>query len=332
MEKISVIIPMHNSAATINACIMGIINNGYFPLEIIVVDDDSTDDSPRIVEGLRSKYSRIIKLIRSQGNKGPAMARNIGAEKAEGKYLFFLDSDTEAQTGLFDNFIKRMKESDAVVGVYHFEPLNKGIVQEYKALLNHYFFSRKGVIRYEVFDSSRAGIRADVFKELGGFDKNFTWGMDYENEEFGYRLSAKHTNLLDPSIVVKHFFPGFGKLTKNYFNRVSLWAEVFVHRKKFESGGLTSWQTGFASAALLMIFALFPVAAIHPFFRFVCLFLMLAYISGYIGFFRFVLDKKPRFLPLAVLLNAYFTVVIAVGAFYGFIKIVTGTSKVRRPS
>ena len=88
--------------------------------------------------------------------------------------------------------------------------LNAGAVPQYKAMLNYYFFARKGVIRYEVFDSARAGIRREVFDALGGFNESLGWGMDYENEEFGYRLTREHTNLLDPAIAVRHQFPGLG--------------------------------------------------------------------------------------------------------------------------
>src|SRR5208337_3827866 len=104
-----------------------------------------------------------------------------------------------------NNFVARIEQCDAVTGIYHYESLNRGWAPAYKALLNYYFFSRRGVIEYEVFDASRAGIKAAVFQDLGGFNESLGWGLDYENEEFGYRLAKKHKNLLDPSVVVKHF-------------------------------------------------------------------------------------------------------------------------------
>lgn len=320
MEKTSVIIPIYNSAGFIGRCISSVLKSGYPVLEIIVVDDASSDDTVRIVEEYRRKYPEIIKLLRHDTNGGPAKARNTGARQAAGDYIFFLDSDTEVLADTLDNFSRRMKEADAVTGIYHFEPLNRGMAQSYKALLNYYFFSRKGVIEYEVFDSSRAGIRKEVFDFLSGFNENLKRGMDYENEDFGYRLSSRYRNLLDPSVTVRHIFPGFKKMTGAYFSRVSLWMQIFMSRKKFESGGVTSRETGISTAALFLAVVSFPLIFIHPFAGFVSLFLFMLYLYGYARFFYFTLKKKPWFLPFAVLLNIYFTIVIAASAFWGFVK------------
>lgn len=329
MEKISVIIPSYNSAATIEPCISSVIGTGYSPIEIIVVDDMSTDGSCDMVKGLSERYPGTVKLIRRGHNGGPAMARNEGASMAGGEYLFFLDSDTVMLKDTLHNFAGLTKDSDAVTGIYFFEPINSGAVPLYKALLNYYFFSRKGIIKYEVFDASRAGIRAEVFKEMGGFNETLSWGMDYENEEFGYRLQRKYKNILAPSVAVKHVFPDIEKLTRTYFNRVALWMEIFLKRKKFESGGVTSMDTGLSSAALLLAIVLLPLAAAWHIIGYACLVLFLVYIFGYTGFWFFVLRKKPGFLPGAVILNIYFTLVIASGALWGVINTIIGKSRVK---
>lgn len=328
MEKISVIIPVHNSIATISSCIYSLINTMYHFLEIIVVDDASIDNSCQIVEEFCRNYPGTVRLIRHNKKGGPAKARNSGAKQATGEYLFFLDSDTEVFPDTLDRFIYRIKNTDAVTGIYHFHALNKGLVQDHKALLNYYFFSRKGVIEYEVFDASRAGIRAKIFRSLGGFNENLSWGMDYENEEFGYRFCAKYKNLLDPSVVVKHTFPGFKKLTKTYFHRVSLWTEIFMRRKKFESAGATSMEIGIATAALFFAIILLPLIIFYPFVSFACLLLFMIYLYGYLPFFGFVLKRRPLFVPIAVVLNIYFIVIIGMGAFWGFMRVIAGRSKI----
>ena len=328
MKKISVIIPSYNSEKTINKCVFSVIQTGYSPLEIIVVDDASTDNSLQLIAALSKKYPQIIRLVRHKANSGPATARNTGARYAKGDHLFFLDADTEILLDTLNNFAQRIECCDAVVGIYHFEPLNSGIVQSYKALLNYYFFSRKGVIEYEVFDAARAGIKSDIFKELGGFNESLNWGMDYENEEFGYRLFRRYKNLLDPSVAVKHMFPGFKKLTKTYFLRVALWMEMFIIRKKFESGGVTSAGTGLASAALLLSIVLSFFAFRYQVAGFFSFLFLLVYLYGYGGFWLFVLRKHPLFLVVAIFLNIYFTLVITAGALFGLKRVITGTSHV----
>ena len=337
-EKISVIIPSFNSRETIEVCLRSVIATDYLPLEIIVVDDCSTDDSPEIVERLAGEHPDIVCLIRQPENGGPAKARNAGARQAQGRYYFFLDSDTEMRPDALEVFVRRIADADAVVGIYDAVPLNSGPVPLYKALLNHYFFARQGVITYEVFDSARAGIRAEVFDAVGGFDANLSFGMDYENEELGYRITERYNMLLDPAVVVRHHFPGFVSLARTYFLRVALWMEIFVARRRFESGGVTSAGTGLSSAALLLALALLapaalPLPGVWPALAGALSALCFCvYLYGYSGFLVFVARRKPAFLVPALLLNALFTLVIAAGASFGLLNTVAGRSEVRAQS
>ncbi|HHT9106575.1 MAG TPA: glycosyltransferase family 2 protein [Candidatus Wujingus californicus] len=329
MKKISIIIPLYNASTTIRNCILSVIQTRYPLLEVIVVDDASTEESPRVVEDLCQKYPEIIKLIRLETNSGPAKARNVGAVSAKGDYLFFLDSDTVVLPDIFDNFVSRMNHADAVVGIYHYESLNKGCAQNYKALLNNYFFSRKGVIKYEVFDAARAGIKADIFHRIGGFNEHLRWGMDYENEELGYRLFKSYKILLDPSIVVRHVFPNLRKLTKTYFCRVALWMEIFFFRKKFEFGGVTSPETGLCTFALIMTILTIPFIFINSYFGLISLIFFSFYLYGYFGFLCFVFKRKPSFLLTAFLLNLYFSLVICSGASYGVFRVLMNSRSVK---
>lgn len=90
MKKVSVIIPMHNSSKHIDECISSVLNQTYENLEIIVVDDKSSDNSVEIVEAKKDSRIKIIKLSE---NVGAAKARNVGIKEASGEYICFLDSD-----------------------------------------------------------------------------------------------------------------------------------------------------------------------------------------------------------------------------------------------
>ena len=90
MKKVSVIIPMHNSSKHIDECISSVLNQTYENLEIIVIDDKSSDNSVEIVEAKKDSRIRIIKLSE---NLGAAKARNVGIKEASGEYICFLDSD-----------------------------------------------------------------------------------------------------------------------------------------------------------------------------------------------------------------------------------------------
>ena len=90
MKKVSIIIPVYNSAKYITQCIESVINQTYKNIEIIIIDDNSTDESIEIIKKIKDKR---IKLISIKQNKGVANARNTGIKKATGDYICFLDSD-----------------------------------------------------------------------------------------------------------------------------------------------------------------------------------------------------------------------------------------------
>jgi glycosyltransferase involved in cell wall biosynthesis len=333
-DKISVIIPSYNSRATIEACVQSVLATGYRPLEILIVDDASTDGADKIAAHLASEHPDIVHLLRQPENGGPARARNAGARYAGGRFYFFLDSDTVMNPRTLDAFAWRITDADAVVGIYDPAPLNDGAVPAYKALVNNYFFSRNGVIPYEVFDSSRAGIRAEVFDAVGGFSEQLEWGMDCENEELGYRIHRRYRMLLDPQVSVRHHFPDFRKLTSIYFLRVALWMEIFVRRRKFETGGVTSAETGISSAAILLALVMAGAALLPlpqpwpPVLGWLSAGSFAAYLYGYWGFLRFVAGYQPLFLFSALAQNMFFTCVIAAGAGFGLLKVLIGRSSV----
>ena len=158
--------------------------------------------------------------------------------------------------------------------------------------------------------------------------------MDYENEEFGYRIHRHYRLLLDPAVSVRHHFPGFKKLTCIYFWRVALWMEIFLRRRRFESGGVTSAETGLSSGALLLsqFFLISTIFFENHIYVLISTFLTVAlffiYLHGYWGFFSFVARYRLNLLILVLIQNFYFTCVIAFGAAYGLLKVLIGRSHI----
>lgn len=91
MVKTSVIIPVYNTAPYLEECIDSVFNQTQKEIEVIAINDGSTDDSFEILIKLKKKYPQLI--IYSQKNHGLGYTRNVGIEKAGGKYIYFLDSD-----------------------------------------------------------------------------------------------------------------------------------------------------------------------------------------------------------------------------------------------
>lgn len=93
MEKhlVSVIIPVYNAEKYLKKCIYSVINQTYKQIEIIVVDDGSTDNSKVILEKIIAKNNNVKYFYKTNGGQGSA--RNLGMSKAKGKYLMFVDAD-----------------------------------------------------------------------------------------------------------------------------------------------------------------------------------------------------------------------------------------------
>lgn len=91
MDLISVIIPVYNVKEYLNKCIESVVNQTYKDLEIILIDDGSTDGSEIMCDNWQKKDPRII--IIHQENRGLSAARNSGIKRATGKYICFVDSD-----------------------------------------------------------------------------------------------------------------------------------------------------------------------------------------------------------------------------------------------
>jgi glycosyltransferase involved in cell wall biosynthesis len=89
---VSVVVPVFNGARTIGRAVHTILNQTYRELDVIVVDDASTDDTPEIVGSLCRDDTRL-RYVKNTGAKGPAGARNTGIKLARGEFLAFLDAD-----------------------------------------------------------------------------------------------------------------------------------------------------------------------------------------------------------------------------------------------
>ncbi|HEO6934788.1 TPA: glycosyltransferase, partial [Streptococcus agalactiae] len=110
-NKISVIVPLYNVEKYIINCISSLTNQTYQNIEIILIDDGSTDNSGRICKKLAQEDHRIIYLRKENG--GVSSARNLGLQYATGSYIGFVDSDDYISKTMYENLLKRLLETNA---------------------------------------------------------------------------------------------------------------------------------------------------------------------------------------------------------------------------
>lgn len=109
MKKLSIIIPVYNTEKHLKKCFDSIVNQNNSEIEVIVVNDGSTDDSEVIIKEYTNKYKDVFTYYK-KGNTGVADTRNFGIEKATGEYIMFLDSDDYIDKKLYDNIKKYIDE------------------------------------------------------------------------------------------------------------------------------------------------------------------------------------------------------------------------------
>ena len=108
--RISVVIPTYNKGVAIESTLRSVLQQTYKNIEIILVDNGSTDDTREVIDKFIAAYPSNWKILDAQENMGPSNARNLGVLNSTGKYIFFLDGDDvflpmkiEAQVEFMEN-------------------------------------------------------------------------------------------------------------------------------------------------------------------------------------------------------------------------------------
>lgn len=168
---ISLIIPCYNSEQTLRKCLNSAIQQSYNNLEIIVVDDGSTDGTSIIYQNFQSKDNRI--KILKQHNSGVSTARNKGLEAATGEYICFVDSDDWVEKNycseLYTLLIKENADIAIIEALYEDE---NGNIIFYKPICENKIFDRRGALALlledKVIQSHPWGklYKADIFKNV----------------------------------------------------------------------------------------------------------------------------------------------------------------------
>lgn len=126
-ELISIIIPVYNSADTIEKCICSLQKQTYNNLQIIIIDDGSSDNSYDICYKMQKQDNRIF--ILKKENKGVSSARNLGVKIADGKYITFVDSDDLIDFDYIETLYNKIKQYDADVVVSNGADLLNGEIK-----------------------------------------------------------------------------------------------------------------------------------------------------------------------------------------------------------
>lgn len=167
-DKISIIVPIYNTDKYLAECIESIINQTYKNLEIILINDGSSDKSLEICNYFKEKDRRIVVI--NQVNMGVAYSRNIGIKNATGDYIAFVDSDDKIKPNMFQKLIEISKKNNADISMCEFEVIDekgnninnelkkKYVEKEFENTINVLKGDRKFEILYKGSITGLAGI------------------------------------------------------------------------------------------------------------------------------------------------------------------------------
>ncbi len=199
---VSIVIPVYNGQNFLEETIHSAFNSDYSPLEVIVVNDGSTDNSLQVAMSLLKQYSDLE--IIDQENGGVASARNTGIKKASGKYILPLDGDDLIDSSYISRSVEILEENEKVKVVYcQARKFNEKGSKSW----NLKPFSRNALARDNMIFVS-ALFRKSDWQKVGGFSEDMKMGR--EDWEFWIKM------LKDGGEVVQLPFVGFHyRLTQN---------------------------------------------------------------------------------------------------------------------
>jgi len=304
--KISVVIPVYNSALTLKECLDAIFHSSFNDFEVIVVSDNSSDDSVQIAKQYQCK------IIELNENRGPGFARNKGAQLAKGEILLFVDSDVIIDKESLNSLNNKFNDNDVnvVQGVYSHEPNYQNIATQYQQSFYCYYSWDLNIKYTSSLITNCFAIRRDIFEDVKGFNTDIK-GATCEDEEFGYVLIEKgHKILILRQLNGKHRVNyNFKKLIKRNFAIYIDTTKSYLRNKTYvkKVKQLNYWKvlTGIPLFGLILLSFVGIVFLPNKEIWSIFLFLNIIFILLHLGFIKFVTKTKGLIKGFGVMVVCY---------------------------
>ena len=227
---VSVIMPVYNSCDYLQKSISSVLMQTYKNLELIIIDDCSTDNSMDLINNINDKR---IKIIKNKSNMGAAFSRNIGIENAKGKYIAFLDSDDYWNLTKIEKQVTFMQENN-----YHFSYTNYEMFDVISGMKKIVSGPRK-VTKYKLNQTNWLGCLT-VMYDLEYVGKTSIPLLKRRNDYAMWLLVIESANcyLLDDVLAYYNHRPGtISNVTK--LNKIK--STQIMYEKVKNRGAIVSW-------------------------------------------------------------------------------------------
>lgn len=213
---VSIIVPVYNCEKYMEACIDSILIQSYYNIEVIIIDDGSTDNTYKIIKEYINKDKRIKYF--KQENSGPSVARNRGIEKANGEYLIFIDSDDFIEKIYVEKLVNEIKGKNFdIVCCGYIDKSKYGIVK-----LNDFWINK--------YELNKQEFLSCVCKGIGGvlWSKIFRKDIIIENK---IRMNPKIFMSEDLIFILEYC---------KYINRIGVINECLYHYNRLNYSSISS--------------------------------------------------------------------------------------------
>lgn len=326
---LSIVIPARNAEQDLEQCLTAIQSSGRDDVEVIVVDDASTDGTREVV----GKFGCRLEKLSQQS--GPAAARNKGAGVSRARIVLFIDSDILVDDKTVPLILESLAAdagTAAVVGMLDERTPCKNICSQYFNLRKHYdYLSFSGDLT-NLYTSITA-IRKDVFMEAGGFNESYA-RASVEDAELGRRLCGLGYRIaLNRDIRVRHVKQhSILSLTASDFRRAASFMKLvirerlagnIVRERKFASFRTGSLGTVFLAPVTLGALFSVPFCRWGPLALCLCVAMSMLANRGFLRFTGAVLGwKKNIVLPFVILADS---LAVAAGIVFGSVGFLLGS-------
>lgn len=205
MIKVSVIVPVYNVEKYLDRCLESLVNQTYKNIEIIVVNDESPDNSNFIINKYATKFPKKIKSFEKE-NGGLSDARNYGLERASGDYIIFIDSDDYVENNMISKMVECAKNNNSdivacnIIDEYEKTGIQKKYVNEYETINGSIYKNKKLLLNR--FAAWNKMYRASLFEDK---KMRFEKGKIYEDLRLILKLYTKADNIAYVNDALYHY-------------------------------------------------------------------------------------------------------------------------------
>lgn len=204
--KVSVIIPVFNQQDFLKESVSSVLSNSYSDLEIIIVNDGSSDDSLQVAHQFQVFDKRIIVI--DQSNMGLSGARNTGIENASGDIIHFLDCDDLVLADCYDSVVKEIQNTDILVSSYSY-------LKDGKLIHTHHFTNQ--YLKADTFLVNNIAppisffLKKESVQNVGIFDTSLKSCEDWDYWQRAFKLGLKFKSINQTLVIYRYLIDSMSR-------------------------------------------------------------------------------------------------------------------------